>query len=309
MLKQIALIAPKIWEGDPQALADEIAQIEARLQQAISSNPYAWNLSFQDKGAKLVAEPVIRRDLDEIVKAVRDALREFSARCRADETGNQMGATMLAGMEASIKSLRRDLSKYRTSPLDLFDALQSAEAEMHHVAKYGGFEQDPSFFRLMGKMATERTDICVVAPEVLEHVKARTSVQYDLNQQAFRQHEGRWLLGLALDSEGILKQAAIQMLMVLHDPNADPEQRREAIHFVAAIMPRMVHTCNAAPDKVAEAKSKKRSWSGKLRDVFDTIIKGDKAVDAFQENIPEMLEAVAEIAEMIYSRNWPGISG
>ncbi|MEQ9672928.1 MAG: hypothetical protein RLO10_00560 [Roseovarius indicus] len=239
MLEKIALIDTETWDAGPEAVNPVIRKIwEGYLfEEAIAENPLALRITRNETTGKLESAPKEERDLEEIVDGIRQALREFTARCKGAK-GTDLGNVILSAFDRPIKDLRRDIGKYRENPRHLFRVLEETRREMRLIARDEGFANDSTVDRLLGNLEQQGEDICVAAPEVLEEVKARLAVRVQLFTAEQSIAAMRMTGGMIVDSDGLLRSAAAQALLVIMDEGRTEADKQAAWTFILGALPR-----------------------------------------------------------------------
>ncbi|TCO72938.1 hypothetical protein [Rhodovulum euryhalinum] len=310
LLRRIALIDDAIWEAGPDAVAAEIARLQGqeRAQEIIDQTPYGLRVVARPRKGVLVSEPAEVVDLSEIVERIRQALKDFTARCRRDKSANRLGPQMKTALDPAISDLRRDLRRHATDPHQLFDALRHAQNELARTAHREGFPNEGAVERLTDELQTLREDIAVAAPSVVEVERKRLDVRLRLVSQDHKLAALRLLAGLGADSEGFLRIATQQALLTVLDEGADDEARRNAWYFMLAIVPRGAREMTRAELEPATPKKAKDFLDG-VAQTGDKLAKIDKGVDALQEMVPEGVDWVTEAWTQIGSGNLWGLLG
>jgi hypothetical protein len=208
----IALIPDEVWKAGPGPVAEAIAVIEAAhlLDEFIAANPYAMRVSMEVLRQKLVGEPIDSPDLDAILDAVRTALDDFVSRCQRDTNPNGFGMAVLKLSAAAIEDLQRDVARYCANPLRLYDAIGDACRDLQDSAKRSDIPVEGALFRLVTVLDRQATDIVGAAPVVLETVKRRNAVEFELLKGQQIAQAIRLCNGMAADSEGWLHTSAIR---------------------------------------------------------------------------------------------------
>jgi hypothetical protein len=308
--EKVALIEPEVWDAGPEAVAAEIARIEAgfSLDQLISVNPYAWRVDLDPQTKKFRAQPIERRDLEVITNSSRQNIKDFTSRNRAMKVGN-FGEAVGYAFAPAINQLRRDLTRYRTAPLSLFKAIEAARTEMEGIAAVEGYANESYLTRFFNALASDAEDICVAAPEIVAQLKAKAAIRYELYSQERRREMALQTFGLYLDAEDILKRFAFEALKVIQDESATDAAKKDAFYFATAVLPRAARALLTHETENAgqEPKPSKSSRAKRLIDAADTLSKLDRAVDALQENIPEAYGWVQSIIDAAASNPPPAI--
>ena len=239
MLEKIALIDAATWDAGPEVVNPVIRKIweGCLVEEAIAENPLALRITRNETTGKLESAPKEERDLEEIVDGIRQALREFIARCKGAK-GTDLGNVILSAFDRPIKDLRRDIGKHRENPRQLFRVLEETRREMRLIARDEGFANDSTVDRLLGNLEQQGEDICVAAPEVLEEVKARLAVRVQLFTAEQSIAAMRMTGGMIVDSAGLLRSAAAQALLVIMDEGRTEADKRAAWTFILGALPR-----------------------------------------------------------------------
>lgn len=292
--------------NDPDAVAARIVEIEARLKldQVIAANPHAWRIELDHKTGLFSAYAIETRDQSEIIAGIRETIKEFHRRCRHLKVSN-FGQSVQLAFKPVIDTLRRDLRRHAEAPYSLYKSLEYARVEMEEIAQtemYAGESYVSRFFKTLDDHAE---DICLNAPEVVEQLKAKAAVRYELCTAERRMMMMRQTLGLHLDAEGILKRAALEALIVLQDDDATSDQKKDAYYFCTAILPRAARAYLAEKEETGEApEGSKASRAKRFVEAADALSKLDKGKDVLVENVPDMYEGAQSLLEFINSNPW-----
>jgi len=309
MLEQIALIDPATWDAGPEVVNPVIRGIyEGYLvEDVIAQHPLALRITRDDKSGKLQCGPQEVRDLEEIVSGIRQALTEFTARCR-NTKGTDLGNVLLNAFERPIKELRRDIGKYRRDPRQLFRVLEETRREMRLIAQEEGVARDSAVDRLLGNLEQQGEDICVAAPEVLEEVKKRLSVRVQLFTAEQTIAAMRMTGGMIVDSDGLLRSAAAQALLVIMDEARSEADKQAAWTFILGALPRGARALRADGEDGSKP-SDDPSLLDTVVGYADKASKIDRGVDALQEAVAEGGPWGARVYSEIVSGNLWGLGG
>jgi len=310
MLEQIALIDPKIWDAGPDTVNPEIRKIweGCLVDDVIAQNPLALRIARNEKTGKLESFPTEARDLEDIVKSIRQALREFTARCKRTKGVSDIGQYMLNAFDAPIKDLRRDAKKYREDPRQLFRVLEETRRELRLIAETEGFTRDSSVDRLLGNLEQQGEDICVSSPEVLEEVKQRLSVKVQLFKTEQITSAMRMTCGMIADSDGLLRSAAAQALLVIIDDARSEAEKKAAWTFLLGALPRGAREMRADDEDGSKA-SDDPSVLETVSDYADKASKIGRGIDALKKAASEGGPWAAEVYTEIASGNLWGSTG
>ena len=309
MLEEIALIDAATWDAGPEVVNPVIRKIWERylFEEAIAENPLALRIIRNETTGKLESAPKEVRDLEEIVDGIRQALREFIARCKGAK-GTDLGNVILSAFDRPIKDLRRDIGKHRENPRQLFRVLEETRREMRLIARDEGFAKDSTVDRLLGNLEQQGEDICVAAPEVLEEVKARLAVRVQLFTAEQSIAAMRMTGGMIVDSDGLLRSAAAQALLVIMDEGRTEADKQAAWTFILGALPRGARAMRADGEDGAKA-SDEPSLIDTVAGYADKASKIDKGIDALQEAAEEGGPWVSEVISQIASGNLWGWGG
>ncbi len=237
MLKDIALIAPKIWEGPPEALAAEIARIEAgyktqdqpamsasRIEQAIARTPYGERVEVNPVTGKLevLPESDLPQDIVEIVKRkLAGAVAIFDG-----ASPNQY-----TGCAPELDLLREMIEREPVLPVELFDTCTSVVERMKIRVNTGDIpspEQDPLVADFLKRVREAGMDIYANNPKTREMVAARNA--FAENNALIDAREG--VQGGAEEIEGV-SQGVLQHDMpgdadLASNKDAPPEDRKQS---------------------------------------------------------------------------------
>ncbi|MBK1637322.1 hypothetical protein, partial [Rhodovulum adriaticum] len=314
LLRRIALL-DKDAEGNdlwasPDRIAREIARLqgEQRAQDIIDETPFGLRVLARPRKGVLYSVPAEEVDLSEVVGRIRQALKDFTARCRRDRSANRLGQQMSTALAPAVADLRRDLRRHATDPHQLFDSLRHAQKEFERTAHREGFPNEGAVERLIDGLQTLREDIAVAAPSVVEMERKRLAVRLQLVSQDQKLAALRLLAGLGADSEGFLQVATQTALLTILDEAADDEARRNAWYFMLAIVPRGAREMSRA--KLAPATPEEaKGFLDKVARTGDKLSRIDKGVDALQEMGSEGTNWLTEAFTQIGSGNMWGLGG
>lgn len=311
LLTDIALIPDADWAKGPahvNAMIAEIVEKHASVDEIIRQNPYAHKIEVDAKCGRLVASSRNAPDLSQIEAAIRQALKDFTARCRKDKSANRLGIQMNTMFAPVISDLRRDLRRYRSDPLTMFDHVSLAQRELERIAKNEGFSADGPFARLVDALETQKDDICVAVPDVAETQRNRLAVRVARYTDEQRAMALRLCAGMAADSEGVLHAAAALAIQKILDPESSEEETKSAWYFMTAAIPRGARAIRASDMKEASPKQAKSTLQ-KVVDGADKLAKLDKGIDAVQEFGTEGAGWVTEFWTQVESGNFYGLLG
>lgn len=307
MQRDIALISDEVWKQGHKAVGEEIAKIEARYAKAkaqqieqldaiIAENPYAWRIKFDVSTQVFSASAIQPRDLSAIVDGVRDSIRRLHGRCKKMGIGN-FGQSVQLAFDPVIAQLRADLKRYGQSPLSLLVAIEGARHEMEDIARKEHYVSESFITRFFLELQSAGEDICVAAPEVVEQLKKKQAVRFELYSMERKRLMMQQTSALHLSAEGILQRASLEALRVIQDDDASSEDRRTAFYFATAVLPRAAKAYIEAtldPDDGARSPAK-RSVGKRIVDAADALAKLDKGKDAIVENAPIAADLVQSI--------------
>ena len=302
--EQVALIPDDDWKKGQEHIAALIRNIEVPdyLDQIIRENPYAWRIELNHRTGIYSAVGIEKRDLSAVVSDVRSAINDFHVRCRKLSIGNFGQAAQLA-FKPVIDMLRRDLRRYSDQPLALFKAIEAAKTEMQTIAEVEGLAGESYISRFFGTLEDNAEDICIASPDIVEQLKAKAALRYDLWDAERKRAMAVQTLALHLDADGILKRASFLALATIENPNSTEDDRKEAWYFMTANLPRAARAYLA--DKAEHGEAAVRSTESMARrivEVADALRKLDKGKDAILEvysQIPEGVDFVRSILESL----------
>jgi len=207
LLHEIATTDRIDWDAPAQEVNDKINGIVTlyRLDEAIKNHALDRKVVFNAQTNRLAAEDIEERDLEEIVKSLRAALRRFVSRVTQDNQGNRMGAHIHAACKVWIKRFRAEISKNKDSTSGLAHCLRMNQLELQTIVRNERFETDGDLNRLLNELADVESQIMVAAPEVLEARKAANLVKIELYEADYLVAAKRMTHGMMLDSEGSLE--------------------------------------------------------------------------------------------------------
>lgn len=287
LLEKIALLPSKDWNKGPAHINPIIREIYAahrarrKLTQifdpVIAANPYALRVVLPDGAARLGMEPTQTPDLEQIVKAMRDALATFLRRVKREETGNTV--SILTGcLEHPIKQMRKDIKAHQRDPQRLFDTVGSGLREMGMRLAENDLTHNPLAMRMRDELDRALADICVASSDVLAMDKARTALQFERAGQDEVKRAVQMMQGMQKDSDRALAAYCAYVVQTVSNPVASSDDKRDALYAIRALLPQGAKMVMA--DDLARKESGKKSRFGAAA---DAVIKGDKVVDVVQE--------------------------
>ena len=300
MLHEIATTPDIDWDASSREVNDKINGIVTlyRLDEAIKNHALDRKVVFNAQSNRLVSEDIEVRDLKDIVKSLRSALRRFVSRVTQDHEGNKMGAYVHAACERWIKRFRAEIKKNKVSTSDLAHCLRMNQLELEQIIKNEGLEQNLDLNRLFNELAEVDNQIMVAAPEVLESRKAANRVQIDLNETEYLIAAKRMTHGMMLHSEGSLEKVMAWVLYTLHDTSSSDEQKKTAIAFALVALPKGAREL-LINDIEGSDPSKDTNLLKRMGEVGDALHKTDKGIDAVQEFVAESGPWFADIGKFL----------
>jgi hypothetical protein len=300
MLHEIATTPDIDWDASSREVNDKINGIVTlyRLDEAIKNHALDRKVVFNAQSNRLVSEDIEVRDLKDIVKSLRSALRRFVSRVTQDHEGNKMGAYVHAACERWIKRFRAEINKNKVSTSDFAHCLRMNQLELQQIIKNEGLEQNLDLNRLFNELAEVDNQIMVAAPEVLESRKAANRVQIDLNETEYLIAAKRMTHGMMLDSEGSLEKVMAWVPYTLHDTSSSDEQKKTAIAFALGALPRGAREL-IINDIEGSDPSKDTNLLKRMGEVGDALHKTDKGIDAVQEFVAESGPWFADIGKFL----------
>ncbi|MGH1415978.1 MAG: hypothetical protein ACRBB0_21005, partial [Pelagimonas sp.] len=307
MFVEIALLPDEVWKDEPEALRQIDAIWKRHLaEQVIADNPIGVRIGYDAGKGKLNSFPFEERDLEQIVKDVRTALREFKSRCK--KSTSNLGMAALSAFQNDIEQLREDVSKYKSNPRELLRVVEETRQSLARKAQDEGFGRDSNVDRLLGNLHNREDDICAMAPEVLEEVKRRLRVRSQRFSIEQMQAAIRMTAGMVTDSDGVLRMALARALFVVANDDCGEEEKAAAWTFLLGALPRGAKELNAV-GKDGTDLSKDGSAMDMIVSAADKANKLDKGVDAIQEAVKEGGPWVTETFTQITSGNLWGVLG
>lgn len=292
------------YPAKPKFSQQDLEKVKEIIQEA----PYGHDIAVDPKRRQLIAVEVDTPELDHVITAIRDTLKDFTARCRnAKGAGNLRGA-MKSAYEEAIRLLRRDLTRHKSCAFSLFESLRQARLEFDAIARTEGFSDDAAHIRLMDGLERRGQDICAAAPSVLETERERMRVQVALFTQEQKTMALRLCAGMHVNSHGVLHAASALAVQVILDPERSEIEQRNAWYFLIAAGPRGAKAMHEAELRAATPEETKSALE-QLASAGDKLAKVDKGVDAIQEMSTEGADWVTEIITQAQSGNWFGLGG
>ena len=304
------------WEDDEQALTqvDAIVQAhEAELQRQkqikkqIRETPYGMAATVDAGKARLDWmpmdwEPNTPASLSDIRKDISKHINEFNRSCRMEASGNQMGLVMLEAFKQVFTRLKREMKKFENSPQQFFDAVHGAEYQIRVTAGNEVLQSDPSLMRFVFDFTKGLDRVCVSFPEIEEMRKKMVDLHISRLTDTQIQQMIVMASGLAMDSQGSLKAAALKALQVISVSTSSEEERKAAYYFLAAMIPRSVGAVNEYNASDPEKPFKPSTMDKILKD-SDKFIKLDKIKDAILETAAQGKDVWQFFMDNIH--NWP----
>ncbi len=307
MFVEIALDKTINWEDEAKALRQINAIWQSYLvDQAIAQHPLGEGIARDERSGRLHSYVLEARDLEQVVKDIRTALREFLARCK--KSSGNLSLVMLAAIKPLVDELRRDLSKHKNNPRELFRKLEETRTHMAAVAKQEAFLDDPSLGRLLGNLQQRGVDICTASPEVMAEVEQRLKTSTRLFTAQQRMQIISMASGMMLDSEGLLEMAVARAVLIIADDTSSDEIKSAAWTYLLGSIPRGAKLLHEVGEQGSAAKNE-TDLVKKIEKTADLAIKGDKVVDVAQEAVAESGPWVTEAFTQIISGNLWGLGG
>ena len=295
MLHEIATTPDIDWEASSREVNDKINGIVARyhLDEVIKNHALDRKVVFNAQTNRLASEDIEARDLEDIVKSLRTALRRFVSRVAQDHAGNRMGAYVHAACELWIKRFRKEISKAKDSTSDLAHCVHMNLIELQKIIEIEAFQRDLDVNRLLSELEVIEQQIMVAAPEVLALRKDQNKVKIELYEDKYLLEAKRMTHGMMLDCEGPLEAVMAWVLYTLHDKFASDAQNKAAIGFARGALPRGAREL-MMNDMDGSDPSKDTSLLKRMGEVGDALYKTDKGLDALQEFATEGQELITE---------------
>ena len=295
MLHEIATTPDIDWEASSREVNDKINGIVARyrLDEVINNHALDRKVVFNAQTNRLASEDIEARDLEDIVKSLRTALRRFVSRVTQDHAGNRMGAYVHAACELWIKRFRKEISKAKDSTSDLAHCVHMNLIELQKIIEIEAFQRDLDVNRLLSALEVVEQQIMVAAPEVLALRKDQNKVKIELYEGEYLLAAKRMTHGMMLDCEGPLEAVMAWVLYTLHDETASDAQKKAAIGFARGALPRGAREL-MMNDIDGSDPSKDTSLLKRMGEVGDAWHKTDKGIDALQEFAVEGQELITE---------------
>jgi len=311
LTEAVALIKQDDWKRGDLHINNMVIPALIARQKAdaiIQETPYGLRVRSRPRKGVLYSEPVEAVDLSEIVDRIRQALKDFNARCRRDKSPNKLGEQIKSALSPAIADLRRDLRRHADDPSQLFDALRNAQREFDRAAHREGVPNEGAVERLKDEIQTLREDIAVAAPTVVERERARLGVRLKLVSQDNKLAALRLLAGLGANSEGFLQVASQTALLVILDDTADEEAQRNAWYFMLALVPRGAREMERA-NLDAVSPEEARSFLERAAKTGGNLAKVNRGVNAAEELGGEAGDWVTDAFTQIQSGSLWGLLG
>ena len=308
LLHDVALIDDALWEQGGEALDQAIGMILTRhnIERIIAENPHGYRAAVSKRTHKIHAIPAEEINLDEIVKALRTALRDFVRRCEksAQPGSNRLDDEVLRVSLPAIEELRRKIKKCRTVSQALYDQIEASQTELLDALSGSGLQHEVLVNRLMSDLDRSKTDICVADQSVLKTLQQRQKVAL-----AIYTHDRIALIikltrGMADDSERVLRLAALRSVEILNDPSASDTMRANALYFCKALLPAGARAVEMDP--VMREKVNPLLWETGVRRA-EELAKLDKGADVLSRRLPEIGHWTQAVYEMVAQSEWPSL--
>ena len=295
MLHEIATTPEIDWEAPSREVNDKINGIVTRYQfdEAIKNHALDRKVVFNAQTKRLASENIEVRDLEEIVKSLRTALRQFVSRVTQDHAGNRMGAYVHVACELWIKRFRKEISKAKDSTSDLAHCVHMNLIELQKIIEIEAFQRDLDVNRLLSELEVIEQQIMIAAPEVLALRKDQNKVKIELYEDKYLLEAKRMTHGMMLDCEGPLEAVMAWVLYTLHDKSASAAQKKAAIGFALGALPRGARELMMNDIDGSDPSKDTNLWK-RMGEVGDALHKADKGIDALQEFAVEGQELITE---------------
>lgn len=237
MLTEVALLDDKIWQGNANALMDEIHAIERK--HATAATPYAERIEENPDTHKLRSVPLSQLPADrghDIADRLRDAAEIIPVN---DPSAN----AQYASLGPDIEYLKSGVEKYHGRPARLYDVVMAVTARLEHRIQVGDCptpEQDVLIGALRSELLSVTDDLRIFDPEVRNVVEIRQLDKADKAQPEDKEALAEAAKELSPVSEGALAQGWREDAYVLRDPMATPQETRQAIYRISSRIIRVV---------------------------------------------------------------------
>ncbi|WP_185804891.1 hypothetical protein [Pontivivens nitratireducens] len=183
MLRDIALIAPDVWDEGAEAVAVEIAKIEARYVE--QATPLAEDIVWNPERRRLhvVPRPITEVSLfNTILNTLRNAVADMRAALAASNS--------LYEMANVLPQLDRLLAQYADDPQQVHDDMLRAILDIDMLIVENPLLDSRAVRKLRNTLESNATNVRAWVPDVEKAVLARTALQLremsDLQQQQLR---------------------------------------------------------------------------------------------------------------------------
>lgn len=306
MLEDIALIDGEDWDKGADHVNEIIAAIvgKYRLDRVIADNPYALRVKLDEKRKKLSAHAVDSVDASQASATARQAMKDFTGRCRADKSPNGMLQILGAACDDAIKDLRRDLRRYPDNVVALYDALMSAQRALHQAAAANGMERAGPILSLTGTLDNSAKDLAGSSPALLETLHRRSTVDLARARNEQIAMMVRLCNGMKQDSEGYLEIACQIAITAMLSSETQESEKQSAWLFMQRMLPQGAKAILAAQEDDSPP-STRASVAKHVKDGTEILTSVDKSVDALQEAVTEFGPWTAEFLTQLGNGNIP----
>ena len=234
MQEEIALIDDEVWTAGAEAVAGEIAKIEAKY--LAKATPYAERIEVNPETGKLHSIPTSLENqnlYETALDKVRDALDDLK-----QDGALPQHCNALAPID---KKLGRTLGRYAGNPQRVHDDFLSAAREVDRLLEVGEVANEPEVQALRTDLITGSDDIRAADGEVRASVEARVQLRIEEMRVEDTEHAADVLDDVAEVSEGALAESlaedvetlrAIRYVTESGAPDVGPADRAETVDAV-----------------------------------------------------------------------------
>ncbi|MEM6727075.1 MAG: hypothetical protein AAF618_01120 [Pseudomonadota bacterium] len=292
LMQKIVLLPEEDWTKNPAKLNAQVMALyeEWKLQQRLSEGSYPYDSEFDEASGKLIAVPIETVDLSEIVKDLRQSLRDFNRRCQAEGGDNRVGDAIQASLKPALDELKKLISRHKDTPQKLFEALEATASEVSDRAKQDGLAEDPLVNRLLRDFGKFSSQICLAAPSVQEYQEALAASHLRRAKQSLVFKYAAVTAAMWRESKGDLAAAAEFAVLTVLDDNASDTHRGQAYLFLERMTVRAALAKKEALANGHEVKKSKSTLEEKLSragEVGKNLSNIDKGIDGLQEAFDE----------------------
>lgn len=232
--QKVAFIPNRVWDAGVQAVAEAIAEIEAK--HLVKATPYAERIEVNPETGKLRSTPstLNNENLYQVaLNKVRDALDDLKDEGTLPQHCN--------ALEPIDRKLTRTLERYSENSQRVHDDFLSAAKEVDRLLEIGEVANEPEVQALRTDLITGSDDIRAADAEVRASVEARVKLRIEEMRVADTELAADILFQVAEVSEGPLQESleedvatlrAIRYIANSGAPDVGPADRSETVDAI-----------------------------------------------------------------------------